>query len=139
VSRPSRTPSWDEIEKFCQIDGWETIRSTDYTFFRKVLSTGEVLETHTSFSGGKSMSQNVFRVILRTQLKVSRPQFWAALESGSPVGRPDPDLPVAEPRHDAWVIYGLKKEGLTEGEIEKMTPDEARERLHELWSKSSDR
>jgi hypothetical protein len=134
VSYPSRTPSWDEIEQFCKIDSWETVRSTDHVFFRKILPSGEVLETHRSFSGNKSMSPGVFSVILRTQLKVSRQQFWQALTSGEAVVRPDPDLPEPEPQYDAWVILGLKKQGLSEDEIKQMTPDEAKQHLHDLWS-----
>jgi hypothetical protein len=134
VSHPGRTPSWDEIQAFCEIDGWEHIQSTDHSFFRKVLPSGEVLETHRSFSGNKSMSHDVFSVILRNQLKVSRAQFWKALQSGQAVDRPDPEVEKADPQYDAWVIYGLKKRGLTETDIRKMTPDEARAHLERLWA-----
>jgi hypothetical protein len=135
VTFPSRTPSWGEIEKFCQIDGWNFVRSSGHSFYRKVLPSGETLETHTSFSGNKSMSHRVFSVILRTQLKVSRAKFWQALETGEPVERPVPEPEEVDVQHEAWVVFGLLRAGVVEAEIAGMSEEEARTRLHELWSK----
>src|SRR6188472_1031507 len=88
VTNPPRTPTWAEIEEFCGIDGWTLVRETDHAFFQKVLPSGEVLETHRSFSSNKTMSQGRFGVILRTQLRVTRTEFWHALQTGEPVERP---------------------------------------------------
>ena len=110
---PGRTPSWDEIERFCRIDGWAHERSTAHVFWQKVLPSGEVLETHVSFASDKSMSPGRFGSILRTQLKVTKVEFWRALQTGEPVARPA-ELEDVVPGHEAWVVLGLKKVGLTE-------------------------
>lgn len=79
------------------------------------------------------MSQNVFGVILRTQLKVSRAQFWEVIGSGQPAERPGhEELP--EPTYEPWVVLRLKDTGMTEEEIRSYSPDEARDLLHEKWS-----
>lgn len=135
MSAPSRTPSWREIEEFCRIDGWTLIRETDHRFFQKVLASGEVLETHTSFSGGGTMSQGRFSAILRTQLRVSREQFWEALRTSEPVERPAP-IEEEKPKHRLWVIQVLKHElGRTEAEIEQLAVEEAEGLVYEHWSR----
>ena len=55
-----RAPTWRELERFCEADGWTEIRTTGHRFFRKTLATGEVLETHSSLAGGGTMSQGRF-------------------------------------------------------------------------------
>jgi predicted RNA binding protein YcfA (HicA-like mRNA interferase family) len=96
-----KTPTWNEVEEFCRKDGWELVRSTGHSFYRKVLPDGTVLETHTSFSGDKTMSPGRFAAILRTQLKVSPEAFWETLRSGQPVRRPSESIPVAGRRPSA--------------------------------------
>jgi hypothetical protein len=134
VTTPRRTPIWGEIEAFCRADEWELIRETDHTFYRKVLPNGEVLETHTSFSGGKTMSQDRFALILRTQLRVNRQDFWEAVRTGQPVERPSASHEPPPPVHEAWVVLGLTRYGVTEAEIAGLSPEEARTRLNELWA-----
>lgn len=134
MTTPRRTPTWDEIEAFCRADGWQQVRATDHVFFRKVLESGQVLETHRSFSGGKSMSQSRFSLILRTQLRVNRQDFWEAIRTGQPVERPSTPPEGAPPTHEAWVVFGLRQHGITDEEINRMTADEARARLHQLWA-----
>jgi hypothetical protein len=135
VSRPSRTPSWSEIEEFCRIDGWRLVRQTDHRFFQKVLATGEVLETHTSFASGKSMSQGRFSAIVRTQLKVTREQFWETLRSRRPAERPAPVEP-APPRHKLYMVRVLTRElGMSEDEVADLSVADAERLVHEHWSR----
>jgi hypothetical protein len=135
---PPRTPTWSEIEQFCRNDGWEEDRTTDHVHFRKVLESGEVLETHRSLAGGKSMSQGRFGLILRKQLKVDRRTFWHVLQTGEPADRPTPVEEPPAPEYPGWVVSGLKGVGWTEERIRELTPDEAEERLHSEWSKARD-
>lgn len=135
MSAPGRTPRWDEVERFCQIDGWEPDGSTDHSFWSKTLPSGERLETHASFSGSKTMSQGRFAAILRDQLRVSRRELWEALRTEKPVSRPSTD-PPEEPRSlPGWVAYGLLAQGVRLDEIEALTPEEAERLLRELWAK----
>ena len=117
-----RTPSWGEIEEFCRSDGWDLIRETDHSFFRKVLADGTLLETHSSFSSSKTMSADRFALILRTQLRVSARAFWDTLRTGEAVSRPSAPLPDAPPSLPAWLIRSLKREvGLTDDDISSLS------------------
>lgn len=130
-----RAPTWRELERFCEADGWTEIRTTGHRFFRKTLATGEVLETHSSLAGGGTMSQGRFAAILRVQLRVTREQFWQTLCSGRPVERPAP-LEPEQPTIPLYVAHGLGQLGLSEAEIGRLTPAEALRLLHERWSRS---
>ena len=37
-----------------------------------------------------------------------------------------------------WVVSGLLRAGVAEAEIRQMSPEEARQRLEQLWSEPSD-
>jgi hypothetical protein len=137
VTHPGRTPTWDEIEQFCKVDGWSPDRTTDHVHWKKTLESGEQLETHRSLAGSKSMSQNRFALILREQLKVSRAEFWEALATGEPVHRPVRELEPLPPQHPLWVVWGLKKQGYRDEDIATLTPELATELLQRLWSQNS--
>ena len=82
-----KTPTWAEVERFCQVDGWREVRRTGHVHFEKVLPDGTVLRTHRSFASRKSMSPGRFKAILRHQLRVTDEQFWRAHETGESVDR----------------------------------------------------
>ena len=133
---PSRTPSWDEIEAFLAIDGWREVRSGGHVFFEKVLPSAEILRSHRSHAGSKTMSQGRFGAILAHQLKVSRAEFWEALRSRRPVRRPSPAVEPPPPSIPVWVAEVLEKElRLSPEEIGRLAPDEARRMAEEAWSK----
>jgi hypothetical protein len=126
-------PTWGHIDAFCNADGWEAVRETDHVFWEKTLPSGEVLTTHRSFAANKPITPNVFSLILREQLRVSKAEFWGAIASGEPVDRPV-DLDDAPPEFPAWVVFGLRKYGYTEAEIRTMTPSDAQALLQDKWS-----
>jgi len=132
-----RTPTWREIEEFCQRDDWELIRSTDHVFFRKVLADGTVLETHRSFASDKTMSPGRFLAILRHQLQVSPEEFWETLRTGRPTQRPGTP-PVAEaPAIPAWIVRVLLDDlGLLEQQIAGLSRPEAQRLVDEFWSRT---
>jgi len=82
-----KTPTWTQIERFCEIDGWSEARRSGHVFFEKVLADGTVLQTHRSHASRKTMSPGRFRAILRYQLQVSEAQLWLALQSRQPIDR----------------------------------------------------
>lgn len=82
-----RTPTWAQIERFCQIDGWHEVRRSDLVCYEKVLPDSSVLRTHRSFSSRKTMSPGRVKAILRYQLRVTEDQFWQALDTRCPVDR----------------------------------------------------
>jgi hypothetical protein len=139
VTVPPRTPSWGEIEEFCRIDGWQRARETDHRHYEKLLSgdhPDNPLQTHVSHDSDGTMSQDRFSLILRTQLKISRREFWEALQTGEPVDRPVPEEEPTPPVHEAWVVMVLRRElRLSDEEIAALSPAEAAQRVHELWSR----
>jgi len=127
------TPTWGHIDAFCNADGWSQVRVTDHYHWEKVLPSGELLKTHRSMAADKVIKPGVFGAILRDQLKVSKAEFWQAIETGKPVDRPvDLDEPAAE--YPAWVVFGLARFGYSEDDVRAMTPTDAEALLHEKWS-----
>jgi Antitoxin of toxin-antitoxin, RelE / RelB, TA system len=80
-----------------------------------------------------------FALILRDQLEVSREQFWAAIRSGEPVGRPSSADEPAPVEHEAWVVAVLtQKLHMTAKQIAALSAEEAVARVEEYWSRPKD-
>ena len=127
-------PAWHHIDEFCAADQWTAVRSTDHVVWEKVLRTGEVLRTQRSFARQKTIGENLFRKILRDQLKVGVADFWRAIQSGEPVDRPVPTV-EAPPEYPAWVLFGLAKYGYDHERVRReMTPQEAQALLEQKRS-----
>lgn len=67
-------PRWKELKRFCDNDGWELYKETDYYYYRKKLDDGSTLYTKVSKGSGEIHS-NMWRVILHKQLKVTKEYF----------------------------------------------------------------
>lgn len=131
-----RTPSWDEILEFLRSDRWTDARATGHDFYEKTLPDGEILQTHASRSGSKTMSPGRFKAILSDQLRVSEAEFWDVLRTGRPAPRPSaaPEPPPASLPH--WLAAALEREvGLRPEEIGRLDEAEARSRLDEQRSR----
>jgi hypothetical protein len=136
-------PTWGEIEKFLQADGWIALSASSrggssqrHIFFEKLLDSGELLQTHISHSRGARPSAGRFALILREQIKVSRTQFWQAVRSGEPVGRPAPVEALQPAEHEAWVIAVLVGElHMTAEQIEALDTEQARRLVVDHWSR----
>jgi len=131
-----KTPTWDEFREFLKHDNWEEDRATGHDFFEKTLPDGEILRTHASRSGSKTMSPGRFKAILSDQLRLSEAEFWEVLRTRTPAPRPSP-APEAAPRSlPLWLAQALEREvGLTRNEIAELDEDEARRLLVEARSK----
>ena len=82
------------------------------------------------------MSQARFSLILRSQLKISRREFWEALQTGERVGRPVPVDEPAPPMHEAWVLRVLRHElHLSNDEIAALSPEQGIRRVQGNWSR----
>jgi hypothetical protein len=129
-----KTPTWRQIERFCGIDGWREVRSSDHAFYEKTLPDGTVLRTHRSFASRKTMGAGRFKAILRNQLRVSEDDFWNALETGEPVTRPS-SPPEADATLPAYVIRVLERElHLSQEEIAALSEEEAKGLVDANWS-----
>jgi len=81
-----KTPTWDEFREFLKHENWEEDRATGHDFFEKTLPDGEILRTHASRSGSKTMSPGRSKAILSDQLRLSEAEFWegsAGQDTGS--------------------------------------------------------
>jgi hypothetical protein len=134
-------PTWGEIERFLEIDGWTRLppasrggSSQRHIFFEKLLDSGELLQTHISHSRAGRPSPGRFALILRNQIKVSRTDFWQALRTGEPVARPVA-LETEHVEHEAWVVAVLAGElYMIAEEIRKLDTEQARQLVIEHWS-----
>jgi len=128
-----KTPTWDEFREFLRHDDWDEDRATGHAFFEKTLPDGEILRTHASRSGSKTMSPGRFKAILSDQLRLSEAEFWEVLRTRRPAQRPSP-APEPAPRSlPLWLALALEREvGLTRGQISELDADEAHRRLDEV-------
>lgn len=116
---PSRPPTWREFERFLAIDGWVEVRRTGHVFYEKVLPGGEILQTHRSLAGDKSMSKGRLRQILAIQVQASVSEFWRALATGEPVPRPSPRPEPVPATLTLWLAIALERElGIEQSEVE---------------------
>lgn len=127
-----RTPSWDEFRDFLKHDDWKEDRATGHDSFEKTLPDGEILRTHASRSGAKTMSPGRFKAILSDQLRLSEAEFWDVLRTRTPALRPSL-APEPAPRSiPLWLAQALEREvGLTREEIATLDEIEARRHLDE--------
>jgi hypothetical protein len=131
-----RTPSWDEFRAFLKHDDWEEDRATGHDFFEKTLPDGELLRTHVSRSGSKTMSPGRFKAILSDQLRLSEAEFWEVLRTRSRAPRPSPAPGAAPPSLPLWLAQALDRElGLTRTQIAELDEDDARRLLDETRSR----
>jgi hypothetical protein len=131
-----KTSSWDEFREFLKHDDWEEDRATGHDFFEKTLPDGEILRTHASHSGSKTMSPGRFKAILSDQLRLSEAEFWDVLRTRTPAPRPSPAPEPAPASLPLWLALALEREvGLTREQIDGLDADEARRRLDEARSR----
>lgn len=72
-------PSFDQLKRYCEKNGWYMIRNTDHWYYEKVLTTGEVLRTRVSHATAKEIPANLWRKILKYQLIITEEEFWKSL------------------------------------------------------------
>lgn len=67
-------PSWKDLRRFCERDGWELYKKTDHYYFRKVMDDGTIKRTKVSMGTGE-IGKKLWKEILRRQLQVSEEYF----------------------------------------------------------------
>jgi hypothetical protein len=132
---------YSDVHAFCRIDGWVDAdaeagrRQGDHTRYRRLLGNGEILRTKVSHGQGE-YSGNLWRHILRDQLRITAAQFWETLRTGEPPERPEDKVEAPEGnRLPYWLVDRLMKNvGLSECVIGDLTEAEALERWRE-WQR----
>lgn len=131
-----RTPTWDAFREFLRHDDWQEDRATGHDFYEKTLSDGELLRTHASRSGSKTMSPGRFKAILSDQLQLSEAEFWEVVRTKTPATRPSPAPERPPASLPLWLVLALEREaGLTRDQIAELEEDEARRLLVDARSK----
>ena len=67
-------PSWKELRRFLERNGWELYKDTDHYFYRKRLNDGSMLFTKVSKGSGE-IGHNMWRRILNHELKITQEFF----------------------------------------------------------------
>lgn len=88
-----RQPSWDDIRRFCTVEGWESTHESrgsmrrDHDRYRLRLPDGRILRTRASHGRGSIGDRALIVRILRHQLEVTEQEFWDAVDHGRPPDR----------------------------------------------------
>lgn len=124
--------TFEDLLTYVRHDGWidepnlvrGRARTGDHRRFRKEGADGSILRTRVPHALRDEIGDDLFRHILRDQLRVTEERFWAIVRGGETL----PDAPRAVGATvPAWLVERLLfTVGLSEDEIRAMTPDEAR-------------
>ena len=130
--------------KFVETEGWEkkgtargASKTGDHYRYELVLTTGDVLTTRVSDGPGQMNDPRLVAAILRDQLAVTEDDFWRCVEKGELPPRPQasPGTATREALDAKLVRNLIRKVGLTEADIAKLTKAEAVRRWQEHLSK----
>jgi hypothetical protein len=67
-------PSWKQLKRFCEQDGWDLYKKTDHYFYQKLDETGVPRRTKVSMGSGEIGTQ-LWQDILHHQLRVTQAYF----------------------------------------------------------------
>jgi len=67
-------PSWKDLKRFCDHDGWEIYKQTDHWYYQKIMPDGQVKRTKVSMGTGE-IKKNLWRQIREKQLQVNQEYF----------------------------------------------------------------
>jgi hypothetical protein len=130
-------PTFGDIRRFCEIDGWEDVterrkvKRRDHFRYEKVLEDGRVLRTRASHGNDQIGDRGLWQRILKDQLELdNEEQFWDALRTREPVDRGSDDpQPPSGPTKPAWLVRNLiVVVGVPEPDVQAMDEQEAIER-----------
>lgn len=145
-----RHPTWNDIRRFCEVEGWAKKRTPgrstrrDHDRYVLALSGGRVLRTKASHGRDEIGDESLVRHILRDQLEVTEDEFWAAVDDGTPPDRGGAHPPIGErdePAHSLpdWLAVNLAVlVGLSDEEIAQLSEDQALARWNEWCSQPRD-
>lgn len=128
--------TFGDLKTFVEHDGWTEepnlvrgrARIADHWRYRKDLPDGTVLRTKVSHSRRDEIGIDLFKHILRDQLRVTEDRFWDVVRRGAtePAEAPPPQAATIP----GWLVQRLiLTAGLREDEVRAMTADEA----HASW------
>lgn len=132
-----RSATWGDLRRFFRADRWTLDRTTGDAHHEKLLADGTLLRSKRSLGKDTdSIGPDLFRQILRVQLRVSEADFWRTITSGEPVTRPSSPPAPGPAGLPAWLAERLRRElGLSDSAIGRISENEAKRRLAEHRSR----
>ncbi|ADL70044.1 type II toxin-antitoxin system HicA family toxin [Thermoanaerobacterium thermosaccharolyticum] len=67
-------PTWKELKRFLERDGWELYKQTDHYFYIKRDNDGSIRRTKVSMGSGE-IKKHLWQEILKKQLQVTEEYF----------------------------------------------------------------
>lgn len=67
-------PTWKELKRFCEKDGWTLYKDTDHYFYMKQDDNGNIRRTKVSKGSGE-IHTHLWKEILKKQLQVTTEYF----------------------------------------------------------------
>jgi hypothetical protein len=124
--------TFGDLKTFLEHDGWREERNLargrtrrgDHLRYRKELPDGTILRTKVSHALRDEIGPDLFRHILRDQIRATEERFWAVVRRG-PIDAVD-SAPPREATIPGWLVARLLfTVGLSEADVRSMTLDEA--------------
>lgn len=133
-------PTRADHQRFCEVEGWEPVRDargktgTHHITYELALPDGGVLRTRVSHPANRTeYGVDMWKHILRDQLRVDEATFWTCVRDGSPPDRGSRASPT-ESLPAGLVALLIRTVGVPESEVAAMTKEEAIERANEFWT-----
>ncbi|HHW02498.1 MAG TPA: hypothetical protein GXX35_06775 [Thermoanaerobacterales bacterium] len=73
-------PRFRDLKRYCDNNGWVMVKNTDHFYYEKVLSDGSLLRTKISHALQKEIPGNLWKKILKLQLKMQEDEFWSSIK-----------------------------------------------------------
>lgn len=132
-------PTRKDHEACCTTEGWRPVRNargrtgSHHISYELDLPDGRILRTRVSHPPDRTgYGPSLWNHILRDQIQVDEPEFWACVRDGTKPARgrtePPPDALPAELVH-----LLITRVGLTDAEIAALSKAEAVARLNQYW------
>lgn len=126
-------------DRFCRTEGWQPVRDehsetgSRTVTYELTLPDGRALRSRVvQPPPDRCYGPSVWKHILRDQLQVSEPEFWACVRDGKV-----PDRGVPKPAADALPVglvhLLINRVGMPESEVMAMSKDQAIARLTQHW------
>lgn len=128
--------TFGDLKAFVEHDGWTEEpnlsrgrpRTGDHSRYRKDLPDGTILRTKVSHSLRDEIGMDLFKHIVRDQLRVTEDRFWDVVRGAAT--EPTEAAPPEAATTPGWLVQRLiLTVGLREDEVRAMTADEA----HAAW------
>ncbi|MFD8499395.1 cytotoxic translational repressor of toxin-antitoxin stability system [Amycolatopsis sp. NPDC059657] len=136
-------PTRKDHESFCEVEEWHRVRDargrtgTHHVTYELGLVDGRILRTRISHPVDRTdYGPSLWKHILRDQLEVDEPGFWACARDGVKPDRGEPRVP-AEALPADLVFMLISRVGIPESEVAAMTKDEAVARLQRHWTEGA--